>query len=301
MIDTQIQVRQLRMLFYLYSPNDCGFITRCFCGECDHSTLALHCTTAYQIKTHAWHSCGDVCRFSCWINSGNYRGILWLVAVEWRRIELECNMRKSIMSTMYYLVVLSCGFLLGFLFSYFCSKSETSGTEEGLKNPFDAIKNLGKQINKIPGSIADVGKEVKKLPKAVNSLGDEIPKKILTPIEKQFMSFTKDLAFFKAAWLIVVQIFKALFSYLECGFQMVKNLPQCWYYYALDLVAQLIYLPIRFAVWMFSLTEIEKAIWDYIEEADGMVHEATGYHIIHYSDDITKRCYSCKVTPMPRI
>ena len=182
------------------------------------------------------------------------------------------------------------------LLLFFCLRSQTNVTE-GLKNPFKAIESLGKKVTQIPAAVGKVGDEVKKIPKSVEA----IPKKILTPIEKQFLSFSKDLAFFKQAWLVVVLIFKSLFSYLECGFDMVVNLPRCWYYYALDLVGQLIYLPIRFVVWLFSLEEIENAIWDYVDEADDMVKEATGYTLIHYSDSIIKKCYSCKIKPMPKI
>lgn len=121
------------------------------------------------------------------------------------------------------------------------------------------------------------------------------------PIQFEHCWLLVHLAFFKDAWMIVVQIFKALFSYLECGFQMVTRLPECWYYYSLDLFAQLLYFPIRFLVWMCSISSLEKAIWDYIEDADEMVHDATGFHIVHYSDTITKRCYSCKVSPMPKL
>lgn len=206
-------------------------------------------------------------------------------------------------------LITSCVFILfGAMWFFLPVKKDI---HEGIANPINAIKDLGKQIKEIPKIVKGVGDEIKNVGDEVQNIGDELksvsddvknmPKKILTPIEKKFEGVAKDLAFFKKAWLVVVRIFKALFSYLECGFDMVKNLPNCWYYYALNAFGNLLYLPIHIIVWAFSLSEIENAVWDYIEEADDMVHDATGFHFIDFPDSVTKKCYSCKVTPMPKI
>lgn len=195
----------------------------------------------------------------------------------------------------------------------FIRAAVTRPIEEGIKNPFNEIKKLGNKLNEIPKAITKVQKNVEEIPKQVTgvvkqvgklqsdvtSMATQIPNKILDPIEKEFIKFGKEFEFFRGVWRLVRDIFVSIFSYLECGYTMVKNLPDCWGYYALDLVGKILYIPIAFLVWMGSLGDIETAVWDYIDEADGMVFDTTGYHIIHFSPKITKKCYSCDVKKMP--
>ena len=103
---------------------------------------------------------------------------------------------------------------------------------------------------------------------------------------------------------------------LSCLFTMFGNFSSCFFYYFLDIVGYILYLPFAIMFWLFrisietyysdcskdeypSIYNIEKEIWDLIYWVDCQVYDATGFHIFHYSEDIMKRCYSCSPGPFP--
>ena len=103
---------------------------------------------------------------------------------------------------------------------------------------------------------------------------------------------------------------------LSCLFTMFGNFSSCFFYYFLDIIGYVLYLPFAIMFWLFrmsietyysdcskdeypSIYNIEKEIWDLIYWVDCQVYDATGFHIFHYSEDIMKRCYSCSPGPFP--
>jgi hypothetical protein len=94
------------------------------------------------------------------------------------------------------------------------------------------------------------------------------------------------------AFQYIPTVFKWLGSYLTGAIRFVKNLNKCFGWYSLDALGQALYSPIKFLFWLFSLQYIENMLWGYAESLDCMVKKYTGYHLIHYSDEIQDRCYS---------
>ena len=98
----------------------------------------------------------------------------------------------------------------------------------------------------------------------------------------------------------IPKFFKAIFSYIKCGFARIKSIPSCMQWYMLEIFGKILYTPIRFLVWMISkmgapeVKQMEKDIWNYLEEIDKMTYSSAGIHIIHYSDEIIDGCYKCK-------
>lgn len=88
-------------------------------------------------------------------------------------------------------------------------------------------------------------------------------------------------------------------THLECFFKILRNLPVCIFFYVLDMLGQLIYLPIRLGLWAvlftigLNLYPIEKGAWDIIYKVDCFVHETAGIHIAHWPDNIIDDCYNC--------
>lgn len=95
-------------------------------------------------------------------------------------------------------------------------------------------------------------------------------------------------------------IFKWIGSYLEGGIRYLSNLNKCFGWYSLDAVGHILYAPIKFLFWLFSLQYIENMLWGYAESIDCMVKKYTGYNLIHYSNEIQDRCYSFCPDPFPR-
>ena len=94
--------------------------------------------------------------------------------------------------------------------------------------------------------------------------------------------------------------FVSLFSYVVCGFYMVVKFPQCFGWYALEVLGHVLYIPFGFFFWVTGTRKIEKQIWNMIEQVDCFCYSTTGFHLIHYSDSIIKKCYSCKVKPFKK-
>tara|TARA_B100000424_G_C22903938_1_gene480736 strand:- start:1009 stop:1389 length:381 start_codon:yes stop_codon:yes gene_type:complete len=97
---------------------------------------------------------------------------------------------------------------------------------------------------------------------------------------------------------------------------MFGNFSSCFFYYFLDIIGYVLYLPFAFMFYLFrSSIEIyypdckreeyppiynaEKEIWNLIYDIDCKIYDATGFHVFHYSEEIMKRCYSCSPGPFP--
>jgi hypothetical protein len=167
--------------------------------------------------------------------------------------------------------------------------------KEGIKIPglsaiTDGIKKMQngvKQIPKIPKMAAD--KVIKPMVKSFKKIGSTISK-----------GFTKTIGMIVKFFKFIGDVFLSIFSYIECGFYKVIKLPQCMGWYTLEIIGHILYIPFAFFFWVFSLQSIEKMIWDVLEEIDCFCYTATGYHLIHYSDTIIKKCYKCNIKKMPK-
>jgi hypothetical protein len=95
-------------------------------------------------------------------------------------------------------------------------------------------------------------------------------------------------------------VFIWCFQNITCGLEMFMNFRQCFFWYLLEIIGQTLYLPIRFLVWILGIRTWEKYTWDKIQAIDCAFYDLTGIHLIHYSDDILKRCYKCNPGPFPK-
>jgi len=71
-------------------------------------------------------------------------------------------------------------------------------------------------------------------------------------------------------------------------------------WYTLEIIGHILYIPFGFFFWLFSLQSVERMIWGILEDIDCFCYKSTGYHLIHYSDSIVKKCYKCKIKKMPK-
>jgi len=92
-----------------------------------------------------------------------------------------------------------------------------------------------------------------------------------------------------------------LFSYITCGVQYIQNLHRCIFFYGLDAVLHMSYLPVRLFLWQISslsnnnsVYKLEKMVWDKIYEGDAILYKYLGIHYAHYPKNIRNSCYNCK-------
>ena len=88
--------------------------------------------------------------------------------------------------------------------------------------------------------------------------------------------------------------FKLIFDWIKKGLAFLIFFPQCFLWYFLHILGYILYTPIGFFVWVFSLQSVEKFVFKIIEYIDKQVHRISGVHIFQFSDIIQARCYFSK-------
>jgi hypothetical protein len=94
-------------------------------------------------------------------------------------------------------------------------------------------------------------------------------------------------------------VFIFLGSYIGCGVYFLMNIRNCFFYYLLEILGQILYIPVRICVWIFSLFSfnLQKYLdifWSKMEILDRIVYKYGGFHIIHYPRSVRQKCYVCK-------
>jgi hypothetical protein len=88
-------------------------------------------------------------------------------------------------------------------------------------------------------------------------------------------------------------------TYTICSLYFLSNITRCIFYYIIDIVGILLYLPVRIFLYIFyvlgvNLYSVETQIWDGLEKLDSIILGYTGIHIIHWPKSIRDQCYNCK-------
>ena len=204
-------------------------------------------------------------------------------------------------------------------------------TFAGIKFPsLDDIKNqMDKAFNdleeKAKRGLSDIGKDVKGVAEKAQDaimgplldIFDKV-KKAFDQIPKRFTAFGNG---FKTIFEGIGQEFKGLgdglhdgfedigkllnysgiyvFDYVLCGVKMIQNLHACIFYYALQILGQIFYLPIAWYLWLLymvglDLYSYEKEFWDYVEWFDEITYTNLGFHISHFPKNIRDQCFNCR-------
>ena len=87
-----------------------------------------------------------------------------------------------------------------------------------------------------------------------------------------------------------------IFNYIVCGFNKIKTLPDCFFWYFLDMIYGIFYLFYSMlATAIPPLKDGAKMLGEGIKGADELVYDMTGIHFNRYPKDIMNKCYLCKV------
>jgi hypothetical protein len=97
----------------------------------------------------------------------------------------------------------------------------------------------------------------------------------------------------------VFTFFTFSMTWMMCLFKNISNMQTCIFYYLLEAVGQILYLPFRLFLWVayaikIDLYPFEKQIWDFVETIDKIILKIAGFHISHYPKNIREKCYNCK-------
>lgn len=87
-----------------------------------------------------------------------------------------------------------------------------------------------------------------------------------------------------------------IFNYIVCGFNKIKTLPDCFFWYFLDIIYGIFYLFYSMlATAIPPLKDVGKVFKNGIKEADKLIYGMTGIHFNRYPKDVMNKCYLCKV------
>ena len=94
-------------------------------------------------------------------------------------------------------------------------------------------------------------------------------------------------------------------KYIWCGLSKIVSLPYCLFFYLLEVVGYMFYLPILFAIYLIEITlciDLQprlKQLWDILYCMDDIFYSMSGYYLLRYSPAVIKLCYQCDLAPLP--
>ncbi len=99
---------------------------------------------------------------------------------------------------------------------------------------------------------------------------------------------------FKKIGNTITKPFKQIIGYFKCAIDKIKNLPNCIFFYVVDMI---------FGVWFLfwgllasvipGLKDVGKMVSRGIRYMDSYVNKYAGFHINRYPRSILKKCYVC--------
>jgi len=190
-----------------------------------------------------------------------------------------------------------------------------------IRNAFKSLGNI--LLNGIKTAILNpITNNFTKLFSVIASGFNRIFGKITDIIKTITTLFNCLMAFF----IFISELFKYIFNfciwlfiyflpwlgqYFECAFEKIVSLPKCFFWYILECISWVVYLPFRIVFWLIDYLfniGLEQLIHDYfwciLEDIDKFIHDegegslGTGIHIIHFPDSVMDKCYNCHIKPI---
>lgn len=88
---------------------------------------------------------------------------------------------------------------------------------------------------------------------------------------------------------------------IEVLIYRVTNFKSCFFWYFLEIIGWILYLPIEFIVWLFCLQELEKTAWKGLDAVDCVIYDVVGFYLFKHSDAVNQKCYSKVFTTFPTL
>jgi hypothetical protein len=89
-----------------------------------------------------------------------------------------------------------------------------------------------------------------------------------------------------------------IFNYIACAFDKIRTLPDCFFWYFLDIIYGVIYMFYSMlSAAIPPLKDAAKLVGEAIKTADKFIFDMTGFHIAKYPQPVLKKCYLCKSAP----
>lgn len=155
----------------------------------------------------------------------------------------------------------------------------------GIKEMIQAFRRIICFLGTVPTRIRNLNAGFSNIFKGINAEFDAIGK-----------SFNMG---FSSINVLALYIGELISTYIGCGFKFFANFFDCIFYYIVDAVLYIIYLPIKIIIWGFKLfsidfTYIEERVYNGLKTLNDFLYPIIGFHIIHWPKPVREKCYLCK-------
>jgi hypothetical protein len=189
----------------------------------------------------------------------------------------------------YYMVIFGLCILLILTLSY----------EPPIKEGLDIGKELAKTFEKPAKDIKKASeKEFKKAKQATTKEFNKAKKETTKGFDVVKKGTEKVANEAKKGFDDIFEEITNIANYIVCGFNKIKTLPDCFFWYFLDIIYGIFYM--FYSMLAFAIPPLKdgaKMFWSMMKMMDEMIHEFTGFHIIRYPKSVMNMCYLCKGAP----
>lgn len=99
---------------------------------------------------------------------------------------------------------------------------------------------------------------------------------------------------FKKIGNSIAKPFKQIIGYFKCGIDKIKNLPNCIFFYGLDIIFGIWFLFWGMLAFVIpGLKDVGKMVSKGIKLLDSNLSKHIGFHINRYPKSILNKCYRC--------
>jgi hypothetical protein len=155
----------------------------------------------------------------------------------------------------------------------------------GIKNMIRAFKRIICFLGSVPTRIRNINAGFANIFNGINAEFDAIGK-----------SFNMG---FSSLSVLGLYIGELISTYVGCGFKFFENFFDCIFYYIVDAVLYIIYLPIKIIIWGFKqfsidFSYVEERVYNGLKTLNDFLYPIIGFQIIHWPKPVREKCYLCK-------
>ena len=190
-------------------------------------------------------------------------------------------------------------------------KTAFYGSGEGSKTAYFGSATSQRIVQKIKAALVAIQSNIHRSLIATRTAIFDAVNRVL---DKIWQSMTVSFFIYLVGFILFILTF---FGYIQkvvmwaigtmsCIINRLKNFKSCFFWYLLEIIGQIAYLPIRLLLWILSpivpdIYNYEKQFWDKIYEVDCAVYDSLSFHFAHYPESVHKQCYNCRFKPFPSI
>jgi hypothetical protein len=157
----------------------------------------------------------------------------------------------------------------------------------------DGIKNMIHNFKRIICFLGSVPRRISN----INAGFDNIFKGINLEFQAIGKSFHQGSSSIGTLGLYIGELIN---TYMLCGFKFAGNFFDCIFYYLVDIILYVLYLPCTIILWAFDtfldldFYYIPQNTYKGLQQINDFLYPYLGFHIIHWPKKIREDCYLCK-------